>query len=123
MFRIERINPDGSVDLMMTSPHRVGIDDLYGPPRSAVNNQMSGAFYLNDMPTPGSLSVFSGKEGSKARVRWNDVVFEEYEWHPLVPVNPRDPDTDYLWGWRLTTDNRGAVPFEELHPVNVPFVG
>lgn len=122
MFRIERINPDGSIDLMMASPHRVTIGDLRGPSGPSHINQGNGAFYMNDWPTPGNKTVFSGRRGSRARVRWHDTVVEEYDW-VLVPVNEFDPDPErpMIWGWQLASHNYESVPFEELHPL--AFIG
>lgn len=147
MFYIERIRPDGAVELMMASPHRIGIEDLRPPPGPSPINQNSGAFYMNEWPSPGNKSAFSGAPGYKAQVRWNDIVVEKYEW-TKVPQNPfaeaildetekpanemeaaffssvRDKlelNTDYLWGWKLIAERYNAVPFEELHPLS--FIG
>lgn len=120
MFRIERINPDGSTDLMMASPHRITIDDIRGPPGPSHVNQGSGADYMNGWPTPGNKTLFSGVRGSKARVRWHDTVIEEYNWE-LIPVNEFDTDPEramMLWGWKLAYENRSAVPFEQLYPLS-----
>lgn len=120
MFYVERVKDDGTVELMMTSPHRATIDDLRPPPGPSHINQGNGAFYMNEWPSPGNKTVFAGLPGWTARVRWNDIVIETYDWAE-VPENEFDPETRYLWGWKLASENRSAVPFEELHPLS--FVG
>lgn len=40
-----------------------------------------------------------GVSGSKARIRLDDKVAEEFDW-ALIPVNPLDPKSDMKWGWK-----------------------
>ena len=120
MWYVQRSNDKGEWITMMHGPHRLRIDDLRGPPGPSPNNQLSGAFYMNDWPSPGNLTVFTGKPGMKACVRYEDTVVELYDWGK-VPVNPRDPESDTLWGWKLVEQHHADVPFEQLWPMS--FVG
>jgi len=75
---------------------------------------------MNGWPTPGNKSVFAGRRGWQARVRYDVALVELYDWDK-IPENEFDPDTDYLWGWKLVRDYKSNIPFDVLHPLS--FVG
>ncbi len=119
MFYLERSDDKGNWTTLMASPHRIGVDDLHGPPDppgGGASNVSAGS-YMNSWPTPGNKSVFAGKQGWQARVRYNDIVIERYGWDK-IPENEFDPDTMYLWGWKLVEEKRQAIPFEQLWPMS-----
>ena|SRR5215475_3384217 len=122
MWRVERGDDKGSWTTFMCSPHRVGIDDLRGPSGPSGVNQLQGAFYMNDWPSPGNKTVFAGKPGWQARVRYDDTVVELYDW-AQIPENEFAPPDEmkYLWGWKLVEEHHAAVPLEQLWPLS--FVG
>ena len=120
MWHIERTDKEGNWHPMMLGPHRLKISDLRGPPGPPTGNQFTGAHYMNGWPSPGNLTEFAGKPGIQARVRYNDTVVELYDWGK-VPVNPADPESDTLWGWKLIEQNHAQVPFEQLWPLS--FIG
>src|SRR5215470_19534005 len=130
MWYVQRSNDKGEWITMMSGPHRLNIGDLrgspgpaYGPAISADGLSMprvcSGDLF-SSLPTPGNLTVFSGKKGMQACVRYNDTITELYDWGK-IPVNPADPESDTLWGWKLIEEHRIDVPFEELWPMS--FIG
>lgn len=122
MWRIERCDGNGAWTTVMASPHRIGLDDIRGPPGPSPVNQTNGAFLMNDWPSPGNKSVFAGRRGWRARVCYDDTVVEVYDW-AQVPENEFVPPDEmrYLWGWKLIERNTGKVPFEQLWPLS--FVG
>ena len=120
MWYVERGDEQGDWKLMMASPHRVGINDLHGPPSPAYNNQTFGGDLYGGLPTPGNLTCFSGERGWHARVRHNDTLVEFFDWDKVME-NPNDPGSDYKWGWTMKTQNYDCVPYEQLWPQQ--FVG
>lgn len=117
MFYVERSGDDGEWTMMMASPHRVGIDDLHGPPGPHSINHHGGGDLHKAQPTPGNKGHFSGRTGSEARVRYNDTIIERYAW-ALIPKNDLDPESPDVWGWKLVEEHRSSIPFEKLYPMS-----
>lgn len=117
MFRVERSAGDGEWKLVMASPHRIGIDDIRAPPVIA---SLGGGNLYGSTPSPDNKTVFAGKPGWLARVRYEDTAIEQYEW-AKIPENEFDPDSDMIWGWKLVHQAHSAIPAEKLWPLS--FVG
>lgn len=89
VYHLDRFN--GQVwTTLVVSPEPVGPGDLNTNPA-----------FLNDPKRPGLCGVDG--EPYKARVRYVDVTtdieLELYDW-AKVPMNPNDPDSDTVWGWK-----------------------
>ncbi len=112
-FYVERSAPDGDWHLMMCGPCQIGIDDLRGPPEDSYHNYPPAT-------APNHKTAFAGKEGWKARVRYGNTTLEEFIWDK-VPVNPNDPESDTVWGWKRTFYNQ--VPIERGDFGDMSFLG
>lgn len=62
---------------------------------------------MNSIQGPSSgypPSGFMGLPGMQARLRCDDSAVEVYDW-AKIPVNPSDPESDMMWGWKLVVRN------------------
>lgn len=115
MFYIERTDGNGTWTTLMAGPHRIGLDDVRGPPQADNRNyQNTGTAAHPPANTPWNKSAFAGLKGWQARVRYKDSVVERYEWAG-VPLNTLDPDGGggSLWGWQLVERNDADIPPRE----------
>lgn len=114
MFRVERSDDQGNTwDLLLASPHRIGISDIRGPPEDSKHNYPPSV-------SPGNKTAFAGRRGSWARVRFDDLVLETFKWE-RIPENEFDPETNFVWGWQLVHQQHAAIPPERLWPLS--FIG
>ena len=118
MFYVERTDGNGTWTTLMAGPHRLGLDDVRGPPNADNKNyQNTGTAAHPPANSPWNKSAFAGLKGWQARVRYKDMVVERYEW-AMVPINELDPDNSgWLWGWKLVERNAPPpIPLEEQLP-------
>ena len=117
MFYVERSDGNGTWTTLMAGSHRIGLDDLRGPPQADNRNyQNTGTAAHPPSNSPWNKTAFAGLKGWQARVRYKDKVVERYEWAPDVELNTLDPDGGggSIWGWRLVERDDADIERKDI---------
>ncbi len=112
-FFIERAPADGDWQVIMAGSCQLGIGDVRGPPEDSHHN-------FPPSQDPNHKTAFAGLPGWKARVRYDVTTLEEFIWD-RIPVNPNDPESDTVWGWKRIFYNQ--VPIERGDFGEMAFLG
>lgn len=63
--------------------------------------------------SPGNVTVFAGRPGWQARLRFDDQVMAVYVWDK-IPENPGDEHSMSKWGWKLSERFAVSIPLEKM---------
>ena len=86
MFYVERSNAKGGWDIMCVASTPLTLDDIQLP---------AGSYPVNY-----ELPALVGLPGMQARIRVDEAPYEIYDW-AQIPLNPADPGSVTVWGWKL----------------------
>jgi hypothetical protein len=91
LYQLERLSKGGRWWPIMAAPFPLTPASAKGPEQQ----------YPIDYTRPAFAAT---EKGAQCRTTVDGSVVNVYSWE-LIPKNPADPQTDFIWGWELIQSN------------------